>query len=202
MTDPYRILGITKDASNDDIKKAYRKLSRIYHPDANMNNPNKDLAEEKFKQIQEAYNQIMFEREHGDGDSYFDGFFRSKKQTNYQNESAESVRLRAAANYINSRHYHEAMTVLDNLTDRSAMWHYLHAIANAGLGNTISALADAESAVKLEPTNMQYQELLRQLQSGGTWYQATGSQYGFPNAGMGDCCMKILCFNVMCGCCC
>lgn len=65
MRDPYQVLGVSKDASEEEIKKAYRKLSRIYHPDANVNNPNKDQAEEKFKEIQQAYQQIMKEREQG-----------------------------------------------------------------------------------------------------------------------------------------
>lgn len=63
--DPYEILGVSRDADMEDIKKAYRKLSRKYHPDANINNPNKKQAEEKFKQIQQAYQQIVDEREHG-----------------------------------------------------------------------------------------------------------------------------------------
>ena len=65
MFDPYSILGVSRDASDEEIKKAYRKLSRKYHPDANINNPNKDQAEEKFKEIQQAYDQIMKEREYG-----------------------------------------------------------------------------------------------------------------------------------------
>lgn len=63
MTDPYSVLGISRGASTEEIKKAYRQLSRKYHPDANVNNPNKAQAEEKFKQIQEAYNQIIHEKE-------------------------------------------------------------------------------------------------------------------------------------------
>ena len=66
MQDPYSILGVSRDASDEDIKKAYRKLSRIYHPDANINNPNKDQAEAKFKEIQQAYQQIMKEKELAD----------------------------------------------------------------------------------------------------------------------------------------
>ena len=65
MQDPYSILGVSRDASDEDIKKAYRKLSRIYHPDANINNPNKDQAEAKFKEIQQAYQQIIKEKEMG-----------------------------------------------------------------------------------------------------------------------------------------
>ena len=65
MSDPYRVLGVSRDASEDEIKKAYRTLSRKYHPDANVNNPNKDQAEEMFKEVQQAYDQIMKERQQG-----------------------------------------------------------------------------------------------------------------------------------------
>lgn len=65
MQDPYEILGVSRDADMDEIKKAYRQLSRKYHPDANINNPNKAQAEEKFKQVQQAYQKIVDEKEHG-----------------------------------------------------------------------------------------------------------------------------------------
>ena len=74
MRDPYQVLGVSRDASEEEIKKAYRKLSRIYHPDANINNPNKAQAEEKFKEIQQAYQQIMKEKEQGQaGYGTYDG---------------------------------------------------------------------------------------------------------------------------------
>lgn len=69
MNNPYEVLGVSRDASEDEIKKAYRALSRKYHPDANVNNPNKAQAEEKFKQIQEAYQQIVKERTEGFGNT-------------------------------------------------------------------------------------------------------------------------------------
>ena len=61
MTDPYQVLGVSRSASDEEIKKAYRTLSRKYHPDANVNNPNKDQAEERFKQVQQAYDLISRE---------------------------------------------------------------------------------------------------------------------------------------------
>lgn len=64
MRDPYSILGIQQNASDEEIKKAYRNLSRKYHPDANIDNPNKDQAEARFKEVQQAYRQIMQEREY------------------------------------------------------------------------------------------------------------------------------------------
>ena len=65
MKNPYEILGVPENASEEEIKKAYRSLSRKYHPDANINNPHKDEAEAKFKEVQQAYQQIMDERERG-----------------------------------------------------------------------------------------------------------------------------------------
>ena len=70
MLDPYSVLGVSRNATDEEIKKAYRKLSRKYHPDANINNPNKDQAEEKFKEVQQAYEQIMKEREYGSSGNY------------------------------------------------------------------------------------------------------------------------------------
>ena len=65
MSDPYQVLGVSRDASDEEIKKAYRALSRKYHPDANINNPNKAQAEEKFKEVQQASDQIMKEKQSG-----------------------------------------------------------------------------------------------------------------------------------------
>ena len=173
MFDPYSVLGVSRDASDDEIKKAYRKLSRKYHPDANINNPNKAQAEEKFKEVQQAYEQIMKEREYGSSGNYnsYGGFggFGTQGQNTYQDE--EAVRRQAAANYINSRHYKEAMNVLSSLQQRNGQWYYLSAMANMGLGNNVNALNDARSAVNMEPDNMQYRMLLQRLEGGGTWYQ-------------------------------
>ena len=123
MIDPYSILGVDRNASDDEIKKAYRKLSRKYHPDANINNPNKEQAEEKFKQVQQAYEQIMREKEQGSGyGSYGGGFggfsgFSGQTENSYQDE--EAIRRQAAANYIQSGHYREAMNVLQSLEQRN-----------------------------------------------------------------------------------
>ena len=112
MTDPYEVLGVSRGASDDEIKKAYRKLSRTYHPDANINNPNKDQAEEKFKEVQQAYEQIMKEREYGSssqngygGYGNYGGFgnYGNAGSSAYQDE--ESMRRRAAANYVQSGHF-------------------------------------------------------------------------------------------------
>ena len=172
MTDPYQVLGVSRDASNDEIKKAYRRLSRKYHPDANINNPNKEAAEAKFKEVQAAYNQIINEREHGTsgqssagyggygygnsaGGQDFWGSFggfggygsgyggygsqQQNQQNQYQDE--DSLKFRAAANYINAGSYTEALHVLDSISNRNAQWYYLSALANARMGSNINATA-------------------------------------------------------------
>ncbi len=207
ITDPYKVLGVSRDASNDEIKKQYRKLSRIYHPDANVNNPNKAQAEAKFKEIQEAYTQIMDMRERGEEAGGYStsgnyGSYGSRYGRGYQSNSSEPIEMQAAFNYIRSGHYTEALHVLSNITDRNARWYYLSGMANAGAGNNILALEHARQAVSMEPANQEYAYFLQQLQSGGQWYRSMGEGYGYPSINIGDCCYKLMLWNLFCGCCC
>lgn len=210
--DPYSVLGVSRSASADDIKKAYRKLSRIYHPDANVNNPNKAQAEEKFKEVQEAYDQIMYEREHGAGTygnnrtagagGSYGGYGGYGSNSSYG--SAESPRMRAAINFINSGMYAEAINTLEGMSasERNAKWYFVRAHANQGLGNIINATEDAKRAVSMEPNNMEYIAYLQQLESGGSWYNNMGASYGRSRSGTGNVCMQMLCLNLLCNCCC
>ncbi len=220
MRDPYEVLGVPRGASEEEIKKAYRTLSRKYHPDTNINNPNKAEAEEKFKEVQQAYQQIM---DHGHGQesgaygpgssrggygSYsgfgFGGFGYQDYDTfrqGYESASQEDVRLRAAINYINSQHFSEALNVLSDIQERSARWYYLSALANAGLGNTVTARQHASQASAMEPSNLQYRQLVSQLENGGNWYRDMGQSYGGIMTGMSDPCMSICCANALCSCC-
>ena len=166
MRDPYEILGVSRGASQEEIKKAYRALSRKYHPDANINNPNKDQAEAKFKEIQQAYEQIMS----GKADSYqngsgygnyggydpFGGFSGYGQQRQQQNESQQNSHLQAAANYINHGYYKEALNVLSQMADRNSVWYFYSALANRGVGNNMIALEHAKQALAMEPNNWQY----------------------------------------------
>ena len=130
---PYEVLGVSPSASDDEIKKAYRELSRKYHPDANINNPLADLAAEKFKEVQEAYDTIMRERTSGSGYSYGYGSGYGNSYGNGYTGGQIDPRLQAAANYINSRRYREALNTLDQVNERSGMWSYLSSCAKCRL---------------------------------------------------------------------
>lgn len=217
MYDPYSVLGVSRNATEEEIKKAYKTLSRKYHPDANINNPDKDRAEEKFKEIQAAYQQIMKERTSGyaggsyggntySGGSYnrgpFDGygFGGFGQETGYE----ENTYIRAAGNYIRNGYYREARTALDGMgqAERSARWYYYSAIAYAGLGSNVAALEHARRAAAMEPGNMSYAQLVRQFESGGNWYRQRQATYGYPTVGGSNICMRICIANLVCNMCC
>lgn len=194
VNDPYQVLGVSRNASNDEIKRAYRELIRKYHPDSYADNPLADLAEEKFKEIQEAYDAIMKEREGGGTYSY-----------GYQGGSSgssgeEPVEMTAVYNYLNSRHYQEALGLLSRMPNHTARWYYCSAIANGGLGNNMTALEYARQAVNMEPGNMEYQNLLNQLQWSGQRYQANSGGYTNNPLSTGNCCCDLWIADTLCEC--
>ena len=228
--DPYKVLGVSYDATEDEIKKAYRALSRKYHPDANVGKPNQKELEEKFKEVQQAYSMIMDQLQgktqtqqgfggfgtggYGDPFGGFGGFgdfwgFGGREYGAYgaggpgaQDESKDEQYMRAALNYIQNGYYREGMNVLEEVEDRRGPWYYYSAMAHMGLGNNVAALEHANKAVALDPQNMEYQMLLQRLQSGGRWYESRQAAYGYPNASGNDLCLKICLANLFCNLCC
>ncbi|MDD6571416.1 MAG: DnaJ domain-containing protein [Thermoflexaceae bacterium] len=197
MKNPYEVLGVSPDASDEEIKKAYRKLSRMYHPDANINNPNKEQAEEKFKEVQQAYDAIMNQNV---GTDY--GFNSSYGGNSSGYDSQEASYYVAAANFIRNRRYAEALRVLDGIKLRDGRWYYLSAIAMAGTGNMATALEHARTATEMEPDNMEYRQLYAQLSNTGEWYTSRGSFYGMPMQPAGSMCCELCLADLFCRLCC
>ena len=111
--------------------------------------------------------------------------------------------MQAAFNYINSGHYAEALHVLSEIAEKNARWFYYSAMANAGQGNNIVAKEHAETAVRMEPDNLMYQQFLSRLENGGARYRSMGEQFGSPiSFGGGDLCTNICVANLICNCCC
>lgn len=203
MMDPYEVLGVKRGASDEEIKKAYRALSRKYHPDANVNNPNKAQAEEKFKQVQAAYDQIQKEKEQGYSGSYGNyGGFGGYQQSSSAGSDEQTNYLNAAFNYIRAGKYTEALNVLNSIDSKTAQWYYLSAIANNGLGNNVAAMEHAKRAVEMEPDRMEYRALLNQLQGGGVWYDQMSSPFGGMTVMNGDACCRMCATYMLCNLCC
>lgn len=187
MDDPYKILGVPHDASEEDIKKAYRRLAKKYHPDVNKT----PGAEATFKKIQNAYQQAMDMKKNG-GQS----FWHQSYQQSYQQQGNYSSAYQNVINYLNMGQYQAAYNVLVNIEERGADWYYLYAIANYGMGNQIAAMEAAETACQMDPSNPQYRQLYAQMQQGRTRYQSMQQPFGIFN---GNCCCQLLLLNMCCG---
>jgi curved DNA-binding protein CbpA len=205
MLNPYSVLGVERGASDEEIKKAYRNLSRKYHPDANINNPNKAQAEEKFKEIQAAYNQIMDERQNGSySNSYSDNY--SYGYNSYGSQGAGSVEMQAAANYINARQFAAAMNVLYSIPDsgRNGQWYFFASVASQGLGNLNDAREFISRAIALEPSNFRYRQFEQSINFNRGWYENRSASYGYyrPYSGVARWCISMAFLNLLCNLCC
>lgn len=198
MTDPYKVLGVSRNASNDEVKRAYRELSKKYHPDSHMNNPLSDLAEERFKEVQLAYDQIMSGS--ATTGSASNSYYGSNQNSWGQSQSQDTSELNVVHNMLYERRFQEALRELGKISERSARWFYYSAVANNGVGNNIIAYEHARQAAILEPSNRDYQNLVNQLQFRTQRYQNTGTMYGRPTIGSGNLCCDLFCADSLCEC--
>ena len=174
MKDPYSVLGVSQSASDDEIKKAYRELARKYHPDNYQNNPLADLAEEKMKEINGAY-QTGYSSSGGAG----------------SNPTYARVR-----NLINAGDLAGAERLLYEVPQKSGEWYFLSGSIAYRKGWLDEAAQNFTLAVQMEPGNMEYRQALAMLQQRSGGYRPYGT--GTTVDGL-DCCTTMLCLNCLCG---
>ncbi len=185
---PYSVLGVSPSATDDEIKKAYRKLAKQYHPDIH---PDRAFAEKKMAEINTAYDEILKQRQGKTTGGYDYGYGQSAPG------EGSTPEMTAVRHYLHYRRYQEAFNVLNRMTNRNAEWYFLSAYAHAGVGNRTQALEFARKAVQLEPNNYEYQSLLQQLQHSGMAYETYGRGFGMPTGNINPLCMG-LCLARLC----
>ena len=199
MNDPYKVLGISATATDEEIKSAYRSLAKKFHPDVNNGSA---AAEAKMKELNEAYTIIMQQRrsKSSAGDSSFRG------STSYNGYSRYASEFQAIRRYLQAGHYQEALHILSTIPEHSAELYYLSACANLMAGFRVEALNHASIAVRMEPSNIEYNELLNHLQGSRDFYNQQTGQNGFActdgsvcsNPFLSCCAINLIC-NCLCG---
>ncbi len=179
MRDPYSVLGVSPSASDEEVKKAYRDLARRYHPDNYQNNPLADLAEEKMKEINEAYDTITKQRSGGAPGGY---------QQSYQRTTDPAyIRVR---NLINAGDLNSAEQLLFEMGRKDGEWYFLSGSIAYRRGWLDEAMQNYAQAVQLDPNNMEYRQALAMMQRG-----AMGGYrpMGYSSAGCDPCTTYLCC---------
>ena len=203
IDDPYKVLGVSPDASDEEIKRAYRRLAKQYHPDLH---PGDQEAAKKMQQINAAYEQIKdpqkASQQSGTYGSYggYDPFGGYRRNDYGQTQEGDPYQ-RSAAQYIRFGRYREALNALENSRERDARWYYLSAVANYQLGNQIIALEHIRRAVSMEPGNGTYLDLLTRMESGGTAYRSQAENFGGFAMRGNPCLNMCLCYAFQFFCC-
>jgi len=192
MNDPYSILGIPSTATDEEVKKAYREMVRKYHPDNYHNNPLSDLAQEKMKEVNEAYNNIMSLREGGGG------YRPGTGDPGASSGSPEGDKVRAA---INSGAIDLAEELLRNFPARNAEWNFLMGSTCYRKGWLDDAYRYFQAAVSMEPNNQEYRQAFTFMSQGGQAYRPYGhSPVQAQSCDACDCCAAMMCVNLCCRC--
>lgn len=189
---PYEVLGIKPGASQEEIKSAYRKLVKQYHPDQFTDNPLQKLAQEKLSEINEAYDKLS--KGNASSSSYNSSSSYSGSNSNSNNYSQDLVQARAC---LQRRDNAGAEAILNRVSNKNAEWYFLTGIVHTNKGWYDSALENVRTASNMDPNNFEYRQTLQQLQSRSRSY---GSPYR-TNQGSNDpfdCCMKLWCLDCFC----
>lgn len=197
---PYEVLGVEPGADEETIKRAHRALVKKYHPDRYVDNPLADLAAEKMKEINKAYDMLMKGNKSGTQSGGSQQGYGGRTYSSYGGYSRQSYDQRAngyqsVRMLINMGQLVQAMNVLNSL-EKNAEWYYLHGIINIRRGYYDQSIEDLNQAIKMDPSNVEYRSALENIQNRTTAYNNTGAY------GRGDMCDCMPCTCLCYPCCC
>lgn len=200
---PYQVLGVRETATADEIKTAYRNLVKKYHPDKYTDPAMKELAEEKIKQINEAYDMLTKNANGSTAHSYQSRSYSGS----YSGEGAfEFTRVES---FINSGNFAAATQILDSMSIRNARWNYLYGVVALRTNRFDAAANFFETAYRMEPNNIEYIKAYNMTHMNGHTYRTNSGNVTTNDCGCfgcdDDCCTiftSVLCANMMCDCCC
>ena len=193
---PYEVLGLKPGATQEEIKKAYRNLIKQYHPDQNGDNPLKDLAEEKMRDINAAYDALTKNA----GNTYSSS---SSNNSSYNSSSSDnSYMFSEIRRLIQSGNFAEAENRLNSISNnRNAEWNFLYGVLLTNKGWFDAGLKHIQTAVNMDPNNFEYRQTLNSLHQrtqaySNNYYRTTGAN----NANACDCCINLWCLDSICEC--
>ena len=197
MRDPYQVLGVPSTATDEEVKKAYRDLARKYHPDNYHDNPLADLAQERMKEINEAYEAVQSQRKAARAGGYSGGY-QAGYQSGYQSGGSRYQRIRMA---ISQGNLNLAEELLNAMTDHDAEWSFLKGAICYRRGWLDEARRYYQNAVNMDPDNQEYQRALDIAEGRSTAYRPEGyDNVTTGTCGNGDClrlCGISLCCNAL-----
>lgn len=187
MKDPYEILGVSKNATQEEIKTAYRKLAKQYHPDRYVGNPLADLAAEKFKEINEAYETLTGERGANSSNSGY-------------NSTGSAGVFAQVRNLISINSLDEAERILDSCQTRTAEWFFLKGSIYIRRGWHDQGVNFIRQAVNMDPSNAEYRRTLNSIEFQRQQYRTYGSGMTTDSSQMCNCCSNLICADCCCEC--
>ena len=191
MNDPSKVLGISREATDEEVKKAYRDMARKYHPDNYVNSPMSDLAEEKMKEINRAYEEIQKSRTNP----------KRSNDTGYEGSYDARSTFDQIRRLINSGLIDRADTMLDifALSDRGAEWNFLKGCVLLKKGFYYDAQKYFETACYLDPQNAEYRQALNSIRYARANHTERTTAASTPGtSGCLSCCGQLLCLNCLC----